>query len=286
MKLHNRKPDIENLYRVLRLEEPERPTLFELFMNLPLYERLAGRELGRQNRGDAAFENLRLVVEAYTAAGYDYATTHACDFKFESGRLQRKNTISLNDGFVITDEESYENYAWPDPENSDFSRLEKIRPHLPDGMKLMVMGPGGVLENVITLTGYDNLCFMLHDRPELAAEIFNRVGERLLSYYKIALEYDTVGLLMSNDDWGFKHQTFLSPDDMRRYVFPWQKKYADLAHSRKIPALLHSSAISATSWKTQSATWALTGSTLTKTPFCRWRNPTSAGRAASPFLGA
>jgi len=246
MKLHNRKPDIENLYKVLRREKPDRPTLFELFMNLPLYERLAGRKLTTQKPDDpraaeaAALENLKLVVDAYTVAGYDYATTHGSGFKFETRRHKEKNTISLNDGFVITDEKSYESYDWPDPSNSDFSRLEKIRPFLPEGMKLMVMGPSGVLENVIALTGYDNLCYLLYDNPELAKAIFNRVGEILLKYYTIALDYGAVGLLMSNDDWGFKHQTFLSTADMRKYVFPWHKKYVDLAHTKKIPAVLHS----------------------------------------------
>jgi uroporphyrinogen decarboxylase len=238
MKLHNRKPDIENLYKVLRKEEPSRPTLFELFMNRPFYERLAGRELPKT--GDMALENLKLTIEAYTAAGYDYATAHGSDFGFSSGRHQEKNTLSLNEGFVITDEDSYKAYTWPEPENFDFSRLEKIRPFLPEGMKLMVMGPGGVLENVITLTGYDNLCLMLYDNPELVKAIFDQVGERLLKYYEIALQYDTVGLLMSNDDWGFKTQTFLAPEDMRNYIFPWHKKYVDLAHKHGIPAALHS----------------------------------------------
>jgi len=236
MKLHNRKPDIENLYKVLRKEEPDRPTLFELFMNLPLYERLAGRKLV----DNTPEENLKLVVEAYMAAGFDYATTYASSYRFDTSEHQAKSTISLNEGFVITDEETFENYAWPDPKNYDCSRLENIRPFLPDGMKLMVMGPGGVLENVIALTGYDNLCFMLYDNPDLAHAIFDKVGEGILKYYEAALSFDAVGLLMSNDDWGFKTQTFLSPSDMRKYVFPWHKKYVDLAHARKIPAVLHS----------------------------------------------
>ena len=47
------------------------------------------------------------------------------------------------------------------PENYDYSRLDKINEVLPDGMKLMVMGPGGVLENAFNLIGYDNSCYML-----------------------------------------------------------------------------------------------------------------------------
>jgi uroporphyrinogen decarboxylase len=239
MKLHNRKPNIENLYKVLRCEEPDRPTLFEFFMNRPLYERLAGRELPLT--GDHDLENLKLTVDAYTAAGYDFAPSHGSNFYFEAKRkAQEKSTLSLNEGFVITDEASFEAYKWPDPENSDYTRLEKIRPFLPEGMKLMIMGPCGVLENVIMLTGYDNLCLMLYDNPELVSTVFDNVGRRLLKYYELALEYDTTGLLMSNDDWGFKTQTFLSPDDMKKYVFPWHKKFVELAHRKGIPAVLHS----------------------------------------------
>jgi uroporphyrinogen decarboxylase len=45
---------------------------------------------------------------------------------------------------------------------------------------------------------------------------------------------------MSNDDWGFKSQTFLSPAHMREYVLPWHKKIVAAAHARNLPAVLHS----------------------------------------------
>ena len=239
MKLHNRKPDITELHKVLRREKPTRPVLFELFLNGPLYERLAGRKCAET--GDRDFEYLRLVVEAFAAAGFDYATTSGSAFGFPTGdKGHGAATISLNQGFVITDEETFENYAWQDPENFDYSRLEKIKPHLPDGMKLMVMGPSGVLENTINLVGYDNLCVMLYDKPELAKRIFDAVGSRLLKYYEISAQYDSVGLIMSNDDWGFKTQTFLTPEQMREYVFPWHKKIVAAAHAAGHPAVLHS----------------------------------------------
>lgn len=239
MKLHNRKPNIENLYKVLRREEPDRITLFEVFMNQPLYEKLAGRELSKT--GDPALEEIKLLVDAFAAAGYDYATVHASDFHFPMNAYQhRKDTVSWNESPVITGEKSFEAYKWPDPENFDYSRLEKIRPYLPEGMKLMVWGHGSVMENVVPMVGYENLCLMLYDNPELVKAIFDQVGERMLKYYEIALEFDTVGLLMANDDWGFNTQPFLSPGDMRKYVFPWHKKFVELAHRKNIPAVLHS----------------------------------------------
>ena len=36
------KPDFGNILKVLRREAPDRPTLFEFFLNRPLYEKLAG----------------------------------------------------------------------------------------------------------------------------------------------------------------------------------------------------------------------------------------------------
>ncbi len=126
------------------------------------------------------------------------------------------------------------------PDKCDYSKLEKIRDYLPEGMKLIVMGPGGVLENVTWLIGYENMCYMLYEEPELLQAVFDKVGSSLLRYYERALEYDTVGAIISNDDWGFNTQTFLSVPNMRKYVFPWHKKIVEAAHKKGKPAILHS----------------------------------------------
>jgi len=232
-----RKPDFErNFLKVMRKEKPDRPTLFELFLNGDLYTHLAGH--GQEEEGDTGY--LRLVADGMAAGGYDYASTHASEFHFPKQSRIRAKTISLNGQAVITDWESFEKYEWMDPKACDYSRLEKIRPWLPEGMKLMAFGPGGVLENVIDLVGYDNLCIMLYEEPELVKAIFDRVGESLVQYYEIAVQPDTVGFLCSNDDWGFNTQTFLSPADMRKYVFPWHKKIVEVAHRHNKPCILHS----------------------------------------------
>jgi len=172
--------------------------------------------------------------------GYDYVSVHASSFAFPIAHRDHKNTLSLNDGFVITDEKSFEAYAWPNPENFDYSGLDKMGAYMPDGMKLMILGPCGVLENAIAMVGYENLCYMLAEDPELVERIFDEIGTRLFRYYQIAAAHDAVGLIMCNDDWGFNTQTFLSPADMRKYVFPYHKKIAELAHKNGKPAVLHS----------------------------------------------
>ena len=100
--------------------------------------------------------------------------------------------------------------------------------------------PNGLLENVIDIVGYENLCLMLYDAPDLVRAIFDRVGGILVDYYENCAQYDTVGILMINDDWGFNTQTMLSVADMRRYVFPWHKKMVEVAHRHGKFAVLHS----------------------------------------------
>jgi hypothetical protein len=143
-----RKPDFErNALRALRGGVPDRASLFELFLNDDFYMRLAGWEKPPMDET----EHLRLVSEAMANAGYDYATTHASQFHFDLKSHDRKKTISLNDVPMITDWASFERYRWNDPADFTCEKLERAREFLPEGMKLMVMGPGGVLENTISL---------------------------------------------------------------------------------------------------------------------------------------
>ncbi|MBE6546390.1 MAG: hypothetical protein E7668_02975, partial [Ruminococcaceae bacterium] len=177
-----RKPDFENnLLRILKGERPERATLFEIIIHPKFFPILAEHEQEQEGELGA----LRLEVEALAKAGYDFAPCYASTYKICLPKPKRKgDSKSLNADAFITDWESFEKYPWSDPEDFDTSALEKIKPYLPEGMKLMCLGPGGVLENVIELVGYDNLCFMLYEEPKLVETIFDYVGERLLKYYE------------------------------------------------------------------------------------------------------
>jgi len=107
-------------------------------------------------------------------------------------------------------------------------------------MKLVPLGPGGVLENVIGLVGFETLCYLIADDAKLAQAIFDAVGSRLLALYERILELQSVGAVVANDDWGFKTQPMLAPDDLRRFVFPWHARIVAAAHAAGKPVILHS----------------------------------------------
>ena len=79
-----RKPDFENLLKVLHRQKPDRPTLFEFFLNGPFYEKLAGESLGVQDKDWIWGMFNPIVTEAFRAAGYDYVTVLGSSIKFET----------------------------------------------------------------------------------------------------------------------------------------------------------------------------------------------------------
>ena len=233
----NREPDFAYLERVLRLEPPGRPVLFELFMNEGIYD-LATEDITLP--GDDAIRPWIKLIFAYKELGYDYATLMRIPGSLFVERKQEAKTISLNGNPVITDWKSFEEFRWPSAETTDFHLIEKLSPLVPPGMKLLAAGPGGVEENVISLVGYENLCYMMADDPSLAEAVFNRVGSSMVEYYKKVSEYPVVGGIISNDDWGFKTQTLLTAEQMESYLFPWHKRITDIAHDAGLPVILHS----------------------------------------------
>ncbi len=226
-------PDFEQLRKILRREKPDRPTLFEFFLNGPLYTRLANQPAYQPGSPEEH-------VWAFRNAGYDYAMITPSDFHFPGGDHARAETVSLNEGASIKDWQSFERYPWPDPNQADYTNLERAAAVLPDGMRIISQGPCGVLENTIGLVGFDDLCFLLADDPELVTSIFDAVGSRLLSFYQNLIQHEAVGAIIGNDDWGFKTQPMLSPEQMRTLVLPWHKRIVTAAHEAGKPAILHS----------------------------------------------
>ena len=160
--------------------------------------------------------------------------------QFSTDEFTSKESRSANEGSMITDRDSFENYPWPNPEDGDYDIYNQLEEFVPDGAKLIACGPSGVLEIVTDLVGYETLCIMSLMDDELTQDIFDAVGSRLLKYYEILAKYNSVGALIVNDDWGFKTQTMLDTPSMQRYIIPWHKKIVAAIHKQNKPAIMHS----------------------------------------------
>lgn len=235
-----RKPDFANLLAILQRRVPSRPTCFEFTLNKSIYQYVTGKPVPQDND---VLAWSRYLAEAFAKLGYDFAVIggwHLNALVFPMGEKHTVKSKSLNDGVLITDRAGFAKYSWPDVDVARLQPLEMLSNELPDGMKIICCGFEGVLETTIDLVGFENLCLLLYMDPELTAEIFQQVGSRILTYYQHVVQYDSVGAIIANDDWGFKTQTMLAPDDLRRLVFPWYQKVVDTAHANGKPVILHS----------------------------------------------
>jgi uroporphyrinogen decarboxylase len=217
-------PDFDQLLKVLwRDGIPNYVPFYELFADREIMEAVTGKQIT-----DAIS-----TVEFYYKAGYDYVPV------WPGVSLQVGSLIDTTSDYPIKNWQTFERYCWPDESSISVADFEAVSSVLPDGMK-MIGQTGGIFETVEGLCGYNGLCYMLYDDRDLVYAIFSRVGELYESMYSKMAEINNVGALVVSDDLGFKHQTLISPADLREFVLPWHKRLAEIAHSHGKPCILHS----------------------------------------------
>lgn len=244
-------PDFGRLRQVLlRQGQPDRLPLIELFPDHEIMEAVLERPIprGDSSQPDQRRHALDEAITFWYQTGYDYLTVGA-GVSLPKRHLLTADTAGLSKGQrhwddentgVIMSWEDFERYPWPKPEEIDYFNLEYISKHLPEGMQMIYLGPGGQYENLAWLMGVTPLALTLHDDPSLVAAVAEKIGDLLAHLFATVAEIPYVGALWLGDDLGYKTATVLSPRHLRQYVFPYQKRVAQIAHARNLPFLLHS----------------------------------------------
>ena len=233
-------PDFELLLKVLRREPTERPVIFEFIVNLEICREATHPY---RNPEPGSIDYYRMIIEAFRNLGYDSAPVYTWKsglFSFPKKDQESLASRSQNQGAMITDWKSFENYDWPDAHSGNYDIYHQLSSYLPAGMLLLGFSNGGVLENATDIVGFENLCIMYLLEPDLTREIFDNIGKRLVDFYSIVASMDSVGACIVNDDWGFKTQTMFPQEMMEEYVFPYTRRIVDVIHKHGKPAILHS----------------------------------------------
>jgi uroporphyrinogen decarboxylase len=218
------RPDFEQLRKVLLREgRPDHVPFYELFANLEIIGAILGKNI--TDRAD--------TVEFYYGAGYDYLPV------WPQVDLPGGSLIDRSQGYPIKDRETFEQYKWPDPASIGYQEFEAVSRMLPEGMK-MVGQTGGVFEKAEQLVGYEQLCFMLADDPDLVQVLFDQIKRVYVPMYRDMASIPDVGACVISDDLGFKTQTMISVNELRRYVLPIHRKLSEVIHAAGKPCILHS----------------------------------------------
>ncbi len=256
------RPDIGAFTRsILGKEKPRKVHLAELHLDCEIIKAIVEGPLGGSWVAPTADERqqqsaaLKMYIDCWHRLGYDYVR-HMQEFLFGTAprfavkTRETENTSALASGArswteegtaVIRSWEDYERYPWPRLEDMDLWAYEFTSRNLPEGMGFFACPTGGFLEMPVNaLFGYENLCYLMYDVPDLVKAVFDRVGELIYGYYRAVVGMNGLAGFFQGDDMGFKTGTLVSPDFLREYVLPWHKKVAALAHEHGLLYMLHS----------------------------------------------
>ena len=235
------KPDFNRLRKVLlRQGEPDVVPFYELFADGEIMEAVLGKPLTVET---AAEYQVKLGYD-YLGAGINFLYPKRMLSTADTAELSRgrRNFVDDNHG-IIEPRRDFDAYPWPESSDAVLAGVRRTAPVLPDGMKIILSLPGGVLENVMWLMGYIPFSYAIHDDEQLVWDMFEKIGRdftHILEYCLERAEPGAIGAVVIGDDMGFNHSTMISPELLRKYVFPWQKKLVDIAHRYDLPMILHS----------------------------------------------
>jgi uroporphyrinogen decarboxylase len=136
--------------------------------------------------------------------------------------------------------DDFEQYPWPMVGEENFYFHRYICDHLPDGMGFFSCHAGGIFEHVSRLLGYENLCLLLYEQPDLVRAVTDRLGGLIELYNAHLVQLERLPAVFQGDDLGFNTQTLIPPDEIRRYFLPWHKRYAELIHKAGKKYYFHS----------------------------------------------
>lgn len=245
---HNR-PDFSRLDRVFRRQGlPDRVPFIELFADAEIVAAVLGEPVIYPQAGERATNEARLAqrIRFCQRAGWDFVWAGAgAGFTREvlrsddTAELSRPQRTWVDEAHgVINNMADFDAYPWPTTATADYSELDYISAHLPEGMRIIGI-TSGVLEWMMWLMGYAPFAIALYDQPELVEAMAQRIGGLFANIYETMCQYDQVGAVFLGDDMGHRSGTMIHPNHLRQYVFPYQRRLAQIAHAHELPFLLH-----------------------------------------------
>lgn len=244
MKKENFTPDYQNIVKAANNIEVERIPLYEHIISPKVMEEITGKKFADLYNGDDADldEYFRNYCQFFKDMGYDTVSYEECIGPAMPG----SGSLGQHKKGVIQTREDFDKYPWDEICDNYFNKysryFEALRRNMPEGMKAIGGVGNGIFECVQDVVGYEDLCYMSVDDPDLYHDMFFKVGETNLKIWNRFLKEfgDIYCVCRFGDDMGFKSATLLPEDDIRELIIPQYKKIIDAVHAADKPFLLHS----------------------------------------------
>ena len=275
--INDPKPDFDRLTKILKgsliaekvwpaeiiIDDEVKKFILENYFNEKYYPRVL--MFNRENKGvlnkldfedkKKGFNNYyKQTINFYYKMGYSFLVIDEFFENFESlntGTIAAKDTAGLSNGDrkwaqegagVIKSWKDFEIFPWEKTRSmlswSEYY-INFLSKNLPDGMKIVISG--NLIADILNwILGFEGSFYIMYDQPDLFEAMLNKIGQITIEMFLIAAKNDGVGAILIGDDLGFKTSTMISREHLRKWVFPWYKKYASLAHKYKKDFWFHS----------------------------------------------
>ena len=237
-------PDYRHMCDVLANRRPARLPIYEHIISPEIMEKILDVRFVDLFDGDDADQRqfFTQFCRFFREMTYDTVSFEVCiaEFTPDGGAI-----MGGRPGPIQT-REDFDKYPWEEIPTRFWEKADRrfaaLGECLPSGMKGLGGVGNGVFEISEDLVGFEYLCYMEADDPELFTDLYRRIGDLMVDIWTVFLERyaDLFAVCRFGDDLGFKTQTLLSPATLRQPVLPQYRRVIDLIHNADKPFLWHS----------------------------------------------
>lgn len=236
-------PDYRHLMDAACNRRPQRLPLYEHIISPSIMEKVLGNSFADLCKGDDADmeEFFTQYCRFFKEMTYDTVSFEVCITEIlpEGGAL-----LGERPG-PIQNRKDFENYPWDllaglywDLADKQFRVLIKS---LPEGMKAIGGVGNGVFETSEDLVGFEELCYMQVDDPELFSDLYKKIGDLMVEIWTEFLKRygKYFAVCRFGDDLGFKTGTLLAPETIVTHIIPQYQRVIKIIKDGGWPFLLH-----------------------------------------------
>jgi len=237
-------PDFRHLVAAAQNRRPARLPLYEHNISTGMMERVLGQRFAHlDGQGPTQQrEYFRHYARFCREMTYDCVTFEVC----LGSSMPGSGAIVGGRPGPIQSRADFAAYPWADLPRRYWERaaprFDALAAEMPEGMR-GVGGPGnGAFELSEDLVGYEWLCLMLADDPQLVGDIYQRIGDYMEAVWSEFLRRypGLYAVLRFGDDLGFKSSTLMSPAFLRSHVIKQYRRIIPLVTATGTPFLWHS----------------------------------------------
>lgn len=238
---------------ITRRRIPEIVPMYEHGIDIPIVDAIMGYNLSKVNLStrDGMLEFWKKYIEFHRQMGYvhvsvempvNFAGTLTITPDYEGLEdPSKRGWVDEHDGLIKTRTDLDNKDYWPTIDNAfDYDLFSQVTDMVPEGMKIIGGASGGPFEHASFLMGLEGFCIAAYEDPEMIDQFMTQIGTTLIGIAERLSKLDKVGIYRFGDDLGYKSATMISPDMLKKYVFPWSKKVVEAVHNTGKPFLLHS----------------------------------------------